>query len=89
MSFKGIDSKVLKFSLEHYDFWKFRMEAHLSSIHDLMWDVITDGPIQIMKVNNFANREDGVETGGLIPKPRSEMTNDELKQINLNKIAIH
>lgn len=89
MSLKNHDShEVPKYSLENYDIWKFRMEAHLSSIYDMMWDVFTNGPIQIMKVKNFANGEDGVETGGLIPKPkpRSEMTTDKIKQINLDKL---
>ncbi|KAL8499105.1 hypothetical protein ACS0TY_022176 [Phlomoides rotata] len=38
--------RIPLFSVESYDLWKIRIEAHLASLHDRMWEVITDGPIQ-------------------------------------------
>ncbi|XP_031127499.1 uncharacterized protein LOC116029588 [Ipomoea triloba] len=40
----------LMFNFDKYDKWKVRMHAHLSVIHDEMWDVITDGPIKILQL---------------------------------------
>ncbi|KAL8516176.1 hypothetical protein ACS0TY_014738 [Phlomoides rotata] len=39
------------FYVENYNIWKFRMEAHLGSIRDEMWEVIETGPIVIFHTN--------------------------------------
>ncbi|XP_019183739.1 PREDICTED: uncharacterized protein LOC109178657 [Ipomoea nil] len=44
-------SRPLAFNLFKFDDWKVRMQAHLSAIHDEMWEVIEEGPIVVMMVN--------------------------------------
>ncbi|KZV47421.1 hypothetical protein F511_21009 [Dorcoceras hygrometricum] len=38
------------FFKEEYDVWKIQMQAHLVAQDDHMWFVITNGPMQIMKM---------------------------------------
>ncbi|KZV29982.1 hypothetical protein F511_19744 [Dorcoceras hygrometricum] len=44
-------NKIPLFSRDEYDDWKIRMQAHLAAMDDEMWNVITDGPLKIMKPN--------------------------------------
>lgn len=85
MKFKTIDGNSLPiFSVEHYRFYKLRMEAHLSAVHDKMWTVITEGPIKITIPRTALNVVEGTALGDAMPKPRDELTTDQIKQINLD-----
>ncbi|KZV42377.1 hypothetical protein F511_40661 [Dorcoceras hygrometricum] len=70
---------------EEYDVWKIRMQAHLAAQNDDMWEVITNGPLKIMKANPaFAI------TGGApewIEKSRAEYTTEDKKKANLDNVA--
>ncbi|XP_073137871.1 uncharacterized protein [Henckelia pumila] len=61
------------------------MQAHLSALDDDMWFVITDGPLEITKVNTVI----ALSGGGpqYIEKPRIEWTADDKKKANLDNIA--
>ncbi|XP_031116640.1 uncharacterized protein LOC116020296 [Ipomoea triloba] len=79
-------SRHLMFKLSKFDDWKVRMQAHLFVIHDEMWDVITDSPIQILIVN--ANRvAEGESTLEPIAKTKSAYTTEERTHSNLDSIA--
>lgn len=47
-------SKNLLYNLNKFDGWKVSVKAHLSTLHDEMWKVITERPVQIMMVNAHA-----------------------------------
>ena len=74
------------FSINDYDDWKIRMQAHLASMHEEMWSIIEDGPPEITKANTDAA---GLAAGApqVIPKPRSEWTQEEKKRANLDNQA--
>lgn len=44
-------AKNMLFNLDKFDDYKIRMQAHMSALHDKMWDVVIDGFIQTLKVN--------------------------------------
>ncbi|XP_073152552.1 uncharacterized protein [Henckelia pumila] len=77
--------KIPMFSKEDFDDWKIRMQAHLSALEDDMWFVITDGPLEITKVNTAI----ALSGGGpqYIEKPRIEWTAEEKKKANLDNVA--
>lgn len=79
-------AKNLLFGLDKFDDRKIQMKAHMSALHDKMWDVITGGPIQIMKFNIayllYPNDEQ------YIPKPKMEWTFEDRTRNNLNNIAM-
>ncbi|XP_019175635.1 PREDICTED: uncharacterized protein LOC109170956 [Ipomoea nil] len=79
-------SRPLAFNLSKFDDWKVRMQAHLSAIHDEMWDVISTGPIVVMMVKTEAAAQ-GADPKALIPKPKSQLTSDEKTRANLNNVA--
>ncbi|XP_031106188.1 uncharacterized protein LOC116010825 [Ipomoea triloba] len=59
--------------------------VHLSALHDEMWDVISDGPIEIMKVNpSSILSPDGPQ---YVSKPKMEWTSDDRLRSNLDNIA--
>ncbi|KZV24057.1 hypothetical protein F511_41330 [Dorcoceras hygrometricum] len=72
-------------SKEEYYVWKIRMQAHLAAQNDDMWEVITNGPLKIMKANPaFAI------TGGApewIKKSRVEYNTEDKKKANLDNVA--
>ncbi|KAL6534145.1 hypothetical protein OROHE_013070 [Orobanche hederae] len=74
-------SRLPVFSLDEYDLWKIRMQAHLSSIHDDMWTIIEEGPFIFEKDN--LPEEIAVGKPAKIPKKRTEMTSEERKLVNL------
>ncbi|XP_031127580.1 uncharacterized protein LOC116029672 [Ipomoea triloba] len=76
----------LMFKLDKFDDWKVRMHAHLSAMHDEMWDVITDGPIQILQVNPNRIPTDPTSPE-MIPKEKSLLTTEERTRVNLDNIA--
>jgi hypothetical protein len=78
-------SRIPMFSVEEYDDWKIRMQAHLAAMHDEMWSVIEEGPPEITKVNTDVAVAQGAPQ--IIPNPRSEWTIDEKKKANLDNIA--
>ncbi|XP_031131682.1 uncharacterized protein LOC116033067 [Ipomoea triloba] len=76
----------LMFNLDKFDDWKVRMHAHLSAIHDEMWDIITIGLIEILEVN--PNRAvEGPEAVEMRPKAKSSLTTKERSRANLDNIA--
>ncbi|XP_073136848.1 uncharacterized protein [Henckelia pumila] len=78
-------NKIPMFSKEDFDDWKIRMQAHLSALDDDMWFVITDGPLEITKVNTAI----ALSGGGpqYIEKPRIEWTAEDKKKANLDNVA--
>ncbi|KZT76077.1 hypothetical protein F511_46898 [Dorcoceras hygrometricum] len=68
-------NEIPMLSKEEYDVWKIRMQAHLAAQNDDMWEVMTNGPLKIMKANPaFAI------TGGApewIEKSRAEYTTED------------
>ncbi|KAL8487884.1 hypothetical protein ACS0TY_024254 [Phlomoides rotata] len=54
-------SKVPMFSVEEYDDWKIRMQAHLSAMNYEMWSIIEDGPILIEKANTSNDKTTDIE----------------------------
>ncbi|XP_073136841.1 uncharacterized protein [Henckelia pumila] len=78
-------SKIPMFSKEDFDDWKIRMQAHLSALDDDMWFVITDGPLEITKLNTAI----ALSGGGpqYIEKPRIEWTAEDKKKANLDNVA--
>ncbi|XP_031124385.1 uncharacterized protein LOC116027100 [Ipomoea triloba] len=76
----------LMFNLDKFDDWKVRMQAHLSAMQDEMWDVITDGPIQILQVNPNRVATDPTSPA-MIPKEKSLLTTEERTRVNLDNIA--
>ncbi|XP_031106289.1 uncharacterized protein LOC116010936 [Ipomoea triloba] len=76
----------LMFNLDKFDDWKVRMQAHLSAIHDEMWDVITDGPIKILQVNTNRAADDPTSPA-MIPKDKSLLTTEERTRANLDNIV--
>ncbi|XP_031105321.1 uncharacterized protein LOC116010177 [Ipomoea triloba] len=77
----------LMFNLDKFDDWKVRMQAHLSGIHDEMWDVIIDGPIKILQVNPNRIPTDPTSPE-MIPKDKSLLTTEERTRVNLDNIAM-
>ena len=75
------------FSKEEYDHWKLRMRAHLTAQDEDMWYVITDGPIQILKVDSSTTSTD--EAPKMIEKPRYEWTAEDKRKNNLDNIAMN
>ncbi|XP_031112005.1 uncharacterized protein LOC116015977 [Ipomoea triloba] len=75
----------LLFSLEKFDDWKIRMQVHLSALHDEMWDVISDGPILIMKVNPSSILSP--DRPQYVSKPKMEWTSNDRLRSNLDNIA--
>ncbi|XP_019153476.1 PREDICTED: uncharacterized protein LOC109149937 [Ipomoea nil] len=63
------------------------MQAHLSAIHDKMWDVISESPIVVMMVNTEAAAQ-GADGEAMIPKPKSQLTSDEKARANLDNVAL-
>ncbi|XP_031108719.1 uncharacterized protein LOC116013211 [Ipomoea triloba] len=55
-------------------------------MHDEMWDVITDGPIQILQVNPNRVATDPTSPE-MIPKEKSLLTTEERTRVNLDNIA--
>ncbi|XP_073152673.1 uncharacterized protein [Henckelia pumila] len=78
-------SKIPMFSKKDFDDWKIRMQAHLSALDDDMWFVITDGPLDITKVNTAI----ALSGGGpqYIEKLRIEWTAEDKKKANLYNVA--
>ncbi|XP_073300507.1 uncharacterized protein [Primulina huaijiensis] len=73
------------FSREEFDDWKIRMHAHLAAQDDDMWDVITDGPMRILKANTAVAITDGERHR--IEKPREEWTAEDKRKANLENVA--
>ncbi|MDQ9783678.1 hypothetical protein, partial [Serratia marcescens] len=69
---------------EDFDYWKVRMEGHLSALDDDMWYVIANGPLEIMKI--IPSTLEGGEPR-IIEKPRIEWTMEDKKKNNLDRIA--
>ncbi|KAL6563479.1 hypothetical protein OROGR_002438 [Orobanche gracilis] len=80
-----IHSRLRVFSVDEYDLWKIRMQAHLSSVHDDMWTIIEEGPFIFMKDNTAEDIAAGEPEK--IPRKRSEMNPDERKLANLDNRA--
>ncbi|XP_047309933.1 uncharacterized protein LOC124913393 [Impatiens glandulifera] len=76
--------KIFMFTKKNYDKWKIRMQAHLASLDDDMWYVITDGPMKIMKANSTTT-SDG--TPLMKEKPMYEWTSEEKRNNNLENMA--
>ncbi|KZV38213.1 hypothetical protein F511_25727 [Dorcoceras hygrometricum] len=72
-------------SKEEYDVWKIRMQAHLAAQDDDMWEVITNGPLKIMKANPFFSITGGAPEW--IEKSRLEYTTEDKKKANLDNVA--
>ncbi|KAL6521415.1 hypothetical protein OROGR_017984 [Orobanche gracilis] len=81
----NMHSRLSVFSVDEYDIWKIRMQAHLSSIHDDMWTVIEEGPFIFEKDNSPEEIAAGKPTK--IPLKRSEMSTEERKLANLDNRA--
>ncbi|XP_019170450.1 PREDICTED: uncharacterized protein LOC109166021 [Ipomoea nil] len=79
-------SRPLAFNLSKFDDWKVRTQAHLSAIHDEMWDMISEGPIIVMMVNTQAAAQ-GVDAEAMILKPKSQLTSDEKNRANLDNVT--
>ncbi|XP_073130807.1 uncharacterized protein [Henckelia pumila] len=77
--------KIPMFSKEDFDDWKIRMQAHLSTLDDDMWFVITDGPLAITKINTAI----ALSGGGpqYIEKPKIEWTAEDKKKTNFCNVA--
>ncbi|XP_073120107.1 uncharacterized protein [Henckelia pumila] len=80
-------SKIPIFSKEDFDYWKIRMQAHLSALDDDMWFVIIDGPLTITKINTVVALSGG--SPQYIEKPRIEWTAEDKKKANLENVAIN
>ncbi|XP_031124300.1 uncharacterized protein LOC116027010 [Ipomoea triloba] len=76
----------LLFSLDKFDDWKIRMQVYLSALHDEMWEVISDGPIKILKVN--PSSEQSSTTPSYISKQKVEWTPEDRIRNNLDNIAM-
>ena len=75
-----------EFSIEEYDYWKFRMENHLKAIHDRMEEVLEEGPIKFFHGGTSTGAE-AAESRTRQEKKSSELTNDERKVHNLDQVA--
>ncbi|KAL8514148.1 hypothetical protein ACS0TY_013320 [Phlomoides rotata] len=75
------------FSVENYDIWKFRMEAHLGSIHDEMWDVMENGPIIVTWPNTTLGGDPTQPIGVQVPKPSRKFTYEKRQRANLDQVA--
>ncbi|KAL8463319.1 hypothetical protein ACS0TY_034102 [Phlomoides rotata] len=75
------------FSVDNYDIWKFRMEAHLVSIHDEMWEVMENGPIIVTWPNTTLGGDPTQPLSVHVPKPSKEFTSEERKRANLDRVA--
>lgn len=73
-----------KFSVKNYSSWSRRIKAHLLSQHENMWQIISNGHIQIEKVNT-----DKTNNGlpKLINKPIDEWTSEDRKRFQLEFMA--
>ncbi|KZV52876.1 hypothetical protein F511_15025 [Dorcoceras hygrometricum] len=60
------------------------MQAHLAAMDDEMWNVITDGPLKIMKPNLAFSVSNG--EAQFLEKARHEYTNDDKKKDNLDNL---
>ncbi|KAL6578913.1 hypothetical protein OROMI_009129 [Orobanche minor] len=78
-------SRLPVFSVDEYDIWKIRMQAHLSSIHDDMWKIIEEGPFIFQKDNT--PEEIAAGKPAKIPMKRTEMSADDRKLANLDNRA--
>ncbi|KAL6521086.1 hypothetical protein OROGR_017655 [Orobanche gracilis] len=79
-------NKVPMFSVNEFDDWRIRMEAHLAAMHEEMIFVIQEGPIKIMKVNPAA-RIEGQPHAEMLEKDRDQWTTDDRKRANLDNVA--
>ncbi|KAL6531971.1 hypothetical protein OROGR_013941 [Orobanche gracilis] len=79
-------NKVPMFSVNEFDDWRIRMEAHLAAMHEEMIFVIQEGPIKIMKVNPAA-RIEGQPHTEMLEKDRDQWTTDDRKRANLDNVA--
>ncbi|GAB2280388.1 ATP-dependent Clp protease ATP-binding subunit ClpA cd4b, chloroplastic [Dionaea muscipula] len=72
-------------TLEEYgtNLTKLAEEAHLVATHEDMMDVITDEPLQIMKINTDPTTSG---TTPQVPKPKSEWTSEDKKHHNLDNV---
>lgn len=88
-----------QFSIEGYNTLIFQVQSHLVSLHNLMWEVIENGPIVIVKViagNRLIEQRDldgnvqahfeGIPDH-VIPKPRAEFTTYNFKVDNLDRLT--
>lgn len=73
------------FTLDKFDDWKIRMQTDIFAMHDELWDVITNVPIQIMKINTVFLLDPNVDQ--YISKPKMEWTSEDRTRNNLNNIA--
>ncbi|XP_073130813.1 uncharacterized protein [Henckelia pumila] len=64
---------------------KIHMQAHLSALDDDMWFVITDGPLEITKVNIVVTLSGGAPQ--YIEKPRIEWITEDKKKANMDNVA--
>lgn len=81
--------KVPKFSVHMYDNWSRHMKAHLCSIHEDIWQIIEECPIDpksLTKVNPTHAIDNNLPQ--IIPKLNNEMTSEEKKLLNLENIAL-
>lgn len=74
-------SKNLIFSLEKFDDWKICIHAHLSALHDEMWEVRTKGHVRIMKVNTTYILDPN--SPQYIPKLKMEMKIHLIEMVDL------
>ncbi|XP_070017144.1 uncharacterized protein [Nicotiana sylvestris] len=60
------------FNGQYYSWWKNRMSDHIIGEDYELWDIVTDGPLAIMKKN-----AEGVD----VPKTRADCTSEDLKKV--------
>lgn len=90
-------AQLPQFSIEGYATWSFRAESYLCSFHDRVWEVITDGPITVMKVitMNDPTTEQPKEDEAAkettreiyVEKPKDEFTLTDFRLVNLDRVA--
>lgn len=86
-------SNLPSFSIEGYETWSFRVESFLCSIHDRMWEVIEEGPIEIKKAISVnvpaAEGRAAHVRQEYVEKDKDEYNSNDFKIANLDKIARH
>lgn len=67
------------FSVKNYDICSIRIEAHLSYLHDMTWDVTENGPI-IIKIKSIKFLDSGgAEIGEDVQNDKKEYAASERK----------
>lgn len=73
------------FSIDKFNEWKKRMQAHLAATHEDMMEVIQNGPIQITQVNIDPKT---MAEQPQVPKLKSLWTSEEKKKHNLDNVVM-